>query len=208
MSRKDEAYEYLRNKIVINDFHPNQVLSENKLTDELNMSRTPVREALKELESDGLVSLSGRETIVAPLTEQDVQEVYELRSLLESYALRQSINLIPEERLAEFEKAFNDAYHAGDWDAYLKVDTAFHALITHLAGHKRLQQFLKILGSQTERTRHVNSNNPNRMERSINEHMEIIKWIRLRNLDEAEKALAYHLQQVYESVRSYLNYVN
>lgn len=208
MTRKEEAYDYIRQRIVENDFRPNEVISENQITEKLNMSRTPVREALKQLEADGLIELRGRETIVAPLTVDAVQEVYELRSLLETFALKKTINLIPVVRLNEIEEAFERAAAKNDWNEYLKVDTAFHELITHIAGHPRLAQFLSILNAQTARTRHVSSYNPYRMSRSIEEHKEIIKWLRQRNLDEAEKSLAYHLQRVYDSVRSYLNYLN
>lgn len=207
MTRKDEAYNYIRREIVLNHFHPNEVISENQITDQLNMSRTPVREAMKKLEADGLVVLHGRENIVTPLTADDVQEVYELRSLLETYALKKTINLIPEQKLDVLLERFEQAYAKHDWNDYLEVDTDFHELITHLAGHQRLKQFLDILKAQTARTRHVNALNPHRMGRSIEEHKEIIKWIKRRNIDEAEKALAYHLQRVYESVQSYLNYI-
>lgn len=208
MTRKEEAYEYIRGEIVHNQFRPNEVISENQITDKLNMSRTPVREALKQLEADGLIEMRGRENVVAPLTVDAVQEVYELRSLLETFALKKTIHLIPIVKLNELEEAFEQAAAKEDWDEYLQIDTDFHELITHIAGHPRLAQFLSILKAQTARTRHVSSYNPNRMSRSLEEHKEIIKWIRQRNLDEAEKALAYHLQRVYDSVRSYLNYLN
>lgn len=208
MTRKEEAYDYIRSEIVHNHFHPNEVVSENQITDKLNMSRTPVREALKQLEADGLIEMRGRENVVAPLTVDAVQEVYELRSLLETFALKKTINLIPIVRLNEIEEAFERAAAKNDWDEYLNVDTEFHELITHIARHPRLAQFLNILKAQTARTRHVSSLNPYRMNRSLEEHKEIIKWLRQRNLDEAEKALAYHLQRVYDSVRSYLNYLN
>lgn len=208
MTRKTEAYDYIRGEIVHNHFHPNEVISENQITDKLNMSRTPVREALKQLEADGLIEMRGRENIVTPLTVDAVQEVYELRSLLETFALKKTIQLIPVVRLNEIEEAFENAAAQNDWDEYLSVDTEFHELITHIAVHPRLAQFLNILKAQTARTRHVSSYNPHRMNRSLEEHKEIIKWIRQRNLDEAEKALAYHLQRVYESVRLYLNYLN
>ena len=208
MTRKEEAYDYIRSEIVHNHFHPNEVVSENQITDKLNMSRTPVREALKQLEADGLIEMRGRENVVAPLTVDAVQEVYELRSLLETFALKKTINLVPIVRLNEIEEDFERAAAKNDWDEYLNVDTEFHELITYIAGHPRLAQFLNILKAQTARTRHVSSLNPYRMNRSLEEHKEIIKWLRQRNLDEAEKALAYHLQRVYDSVRSYLNYLN
>ncbi|MGN1282501.1 MAG: GntR family transcriptional regulator [Limosilactobacillus sp.] len=207
MTRKEEAYNYIYREVILNHFRPNEVISENQITDKLNMSRTPVREAMKQLEADGLIVMHGRENIVAPLTSNDVQEVYELRSLLEEYALKKSINTIPEEALDQISRRFDKAFADEDWDEYLTVDTAFHELITNVEGHYRLHQFLNILKAQTARTRYVSSHNPTRMSRSLEEHREIIKWIKKRNIDEAEKALAYHLQRVYESVHKYLFYI-
>ena len=121
MTRKEEAYDFIKNKIVQNKLHPNEVISENQITDQLNMSRTPVREAIKQLVADGLVEMRGRENVVTALTASDVQEVYELRSLLETFALKKTINLIPEFKLDEIDNKFRSAYQAKDWDIYLKV---------------------------------------------------------------------------------------
>ncbi|MFR0771052.1 MAG: GntR family transcriptional regulator [Limosilactobacillus pontis] len=207
MTRKDEAYNYIKNEIILNHLHPNEVISENQITERLNMSRTPVREAIKELVADGLVMFRGRENVVTPLTAADVRRSTNCGACLR-HTHEKTINIIPIVALDKLEDEFEQAYQANDWDAYLDVDTRFHALITHLSGYPRLKQFLNILKAQTARTRHVSSYNPHRMSRSIEEHKEIIKWIRLRNLDEAEKALAYHLQRVYDSVGAYLNYIN
>lgn len=208
MTRKDEAYNYIRNEIILNHLHPNEVISENQITEQLNMSRTPVREAIKELVTDGLVTFRGRENVVAPLTPADVQEICELRIMLETYALKKTINIIPIEKLVAIEDEFEAAYRAKDWNACLKIDPRFHALITHLSGHPRLKQFLNILKVQTARARYISSQNPQRMTPAVEEHREIVKWIRQRNLAKAEEALTYHLKRVYESVGAYLNYIN
>lgn len=144
MTRKEEAYEYIRGEIVHNQFRPNEVISENQITDKLNMSRTPVREALKQLEADGLIEMRGRENVVAPLTVDAVQEVYELRSLLETFALKKTIHLIPIVKLNELEEAFEQAAAKEDWDEYLQIDTDFHELITHIAGHPRLARSFSV----------------------------------------------------------------
>lgn len=208
MTRKEEAYNYIKKEIVTNHLHPNEVISENQITSQLNMSRTPVREAIKQLVADGLVNVQGRENVVSPLTPESVQEVYELRTLLETYALKKTIGIIPDSALDQISDRFEDAYKRRDWEDYLQVDTDFHELITHIAGHPRLRQFLDILKAQTARTRHVNAFNPNRMDKSIVEHRKIIQDIRDRNLDAAEKDLSLHLTHVYDSVKQYMNYVN
>ncbi|CCI86467.1 GntR family transcriptional regulator [Lactobacillus gigeriorum] len=206
MSRKDEAYSYIRTKIIKGDFLPEQVLSENTLTEKIGVSRTPVREALHQLSAEGLVDFVGRTTIVAPLTKKDVEETYELRTLLETYALEKTVARIPNELLNQVEREFKEAAKEHDWQKYLEVDIKFHGLITNIH-QKQFAQLLNIIRSQTDRTRYINAHSKRSMDRSLEEHLQIIDKIRKRNFVEAKKALEYHLQRVYEAVLEYIDYL-
>ncbi|KRL62024.1 GntR family transcriptional regulator [Lactobacillus psittaci] len=205
MSLKEQAYDYIKDKIIKNEFLPGTGLSENSLTAEIGVSRTPIREALVSLMGEGLVKKVGRLYLVTSLTRADVQEIYELRTLLETYALQKTINSIPDEELNQLIVDFEQAYQDENWDEYLKVDIHLHRLITHVANYPILAQFQQIIRSQVDRTRYINVNSKTRMARSIVEHKEIIKWIKERNYAEAKKALEYHLQQVYQEVKLNLN---
>ncbi|MDK7327509.1 MULTISPECIES: GntR family transcriptional regulator [Lactobacillus] len=142
---------------------------------------------------------------MTPLTHENVQEIYELRTMLETYSLQKTINSIPTEELNQLLDDFDKAFADGDWDEYLQVDIHLHRLITHVANRPVLAQFQHIIRSQVDRTRYINANSQTRMARSIVEHKEIIKWIKERNYPEAKKALEYHLQQVYQEVKLNLN---
>lgn len=204
MNRKEKVYAFVKDKIIHNQFKAGQVISENQLTHLTGVSRTPVREALNQLEQDYLIKRVGRETVVTDLTEQDVEEIYELRAMLETYALSKTINYLPEEKLDQIADRFKRAAASKNWDQYLQVDIAFHKLITTLHHHQRTKMFLQELQGQVDRTRYINENNHHRMQHSLTEHLEIIKMIKRRNLPAAENALKFHLQEVYLSVKKYL----
>ncbi|CCI84913.1 transcriptional regulator [Lactobacillus pasteurii DSM 23907 = CRBIP 24.76] len=205
MTRKDDAYKYIRNKIIRGEYLPEQILSENTLTQEIGVSRTPVREALHQLSSESLVTFVGRTTMVSPLTKEDVAETYELRTLLEIYALEKTIDKIPDRLLDEVEEEFKSSAAEHDWEKYLAVDIKFHNLITNIH-QKQFDQLLNIIRSQTDRTRYINAHSKRSMDRSLEEHLQIISKIKQRDFGEAKKALEYHLQQVYEAVLEYVNY--
>lgn len=206
MTLKDDAYRYIKQEIILNHFHPKQIISENQIADDLAMSRTPVREALKQLGADGLVVLHGRENIVAPITDEMIDEVRELRTLLEKYALTKTISLIPSVKLDELADEFKQAAKVESWEEYLSVDTKFHTLITHLNGHDRLQQFLMILQGQTDRIRRLSTYDETRMENSLQEHLRLIDLIKNQDLIQAENELEIHLQHVYHTAHQALNY--
>lgn len=204
MSRKTEVYEFVRNKIIHNQFKTGQVISENQLAKLTGASRTPVREALNELRETGLIVKVGRENVVPPLTEQDVDEIYQLRTLLETFCLKTTISLIKEEELDQFAQGFKKAAADNDWDEYLKVDIAFHKAITSLPHHRRTKYIIDNLQGEIDRTRYLNEQNDHRIPHSLTEHLEIIKMIKARDLSGAENALRYHLQEVYLSAKHYL----
>lgn len=205
MSLKQQAYTYIKDRIIKNKYLPGTELSENSLTEKIGVSRTPIREALVSLMAEGLVRQVGRMYVVSSLTETDVQEIYELRNMVEVYSLKKTINSIPIDVLDQLVTKFDEAVANQDWNNYLKVDIELHRLITHVANHPILAQFEQIIQSQVDRTRYINANSDTRMARSIVEHKEIIKWIKERNYSEAKKALEYHLQQVYQEVKENLN---
>lgn len=93
-SGKINAYEFIRNAIFHGDLKPGTTITEEWLSKHLKISRTPVREALINLQADGLIIVANKRTIVAPITPVDIQEIYELRLLLEPYAARVCIGVI------------------------------------------------------------------------------------------------------------------
>lgn len=201
MDRKNEAYLYLKNAILNNEFTQGAPLREVEISTKLKMSRSPVREALRDLESEGIViSYPGRGTFVATITPYDVEEIYELRAMFEEYALKKAFNRITKEELDQVEANFTAPNEPFNWEQYHQADRAFHQLYIDKCGSRRLIQFLSTLNFQVERIRRYSDRSKSRSssERLV-EHLEIIRYIRLGDLDGSIKALRTHLRNVANS---------
>ena len=200
LSRKDEAYRYLRNAIVTNRYPQNAPISEMAVSEELGMSRTPIREAMRELEREGLiVSYPARGSFVTPITPYDVEEIYELRVLLEVWALGRSFSRITPAELDHLEEMFRQGYERSDWELLHEADRSLHGLITEKAGSKRLLEFISVLNAQIERIRSASALDKNRSSLSYEEHLEIIRCIRAGDREKSLRALRAHLRSVANS---------
>ena len=200
MSRKNQVYEYLLEAIISNKIPAGATIVENDISAELNMSRTPIREALKELEAEGLVCrYPSIGTVVSQITPHDVEEIFALRILLEMYALQSSWDKITDEELDEVEQLFSNLDLDSSKDAYQESDRRLHLLIINKAGNRRLKKFLDLLNSQIERFRRVAAFSATRPEKSKKEHLEIIAFLRKRDLKASEESLKKHLINVRNS---------
>lgn len=186
MSRKDDAYNYLSEQILSNRLPPGTPISEMDIAEKLNISRTPVREALRDLVSDGLViTYPSRGSFVSPLTPYDVEEICDLRLLLESWALERGIYSFTDEEL--------DCLEEGFYTAFEETDRAFHRAIVEHSGSKRVADFERILYMQVERIRRINVSIDNRTDSSLKEQLKILNYIRQKNIRCAKAALTEHL---------------
>lgn len=200
MSHKDQVYQHLLEAIISNRIPPGTPVVETEVSTELNVSRTPVREALKELEAEGLVCrYPSIGTVVTEITPHDVEEIFSLRILLETFALQLTWDKITEEELDSVETSFAylDLNSAGD--AYREADIRLHSLIVERTGNKRLARFLGILNSQIERFRRIAAYSATRPENSKKEHLEIIHYLRTGDLQACEQSLRNHLTSVKNS---------
>lgn len=146
------AYDAIRRSIVEGHYAPGERLVEQRLAETHGLSRTPVREALKALEADGLVRIEPhRGAVVRPMSVDDVRDIYELRAELEGYAARRAAARIDAEGLDEIASAIDDFGVAageaarGDVDGVRAVNAAnrrIHDAIVHAAAHERLAQLL------------------------------------------------------------------
>ena len=201
MDRKTEAYLYLKDAIINNEFEQGTPLREVEIATKLKMSRSPVREALRDLESEGVViSYPGRGTFVATVTPYDVEEIYELRTMLEEYALRKAFNRITKEDLDQVEALFTAPNEPFDWEQYHQADRSLHQLFVNKCGSRRLNQFLSTLNFQVERIRRYSDQSKSRSsDERLKEHLEIIHRIRLGDLEGSIQALRIHLRNVSNS---------
>jgi DNA-binding GntR family transcriptional regulator len=197
VSRAQAAYVQIRAQILNAELEPETPVSEYQLAAKLGFSRTPIREALKKLEREGLIrSLPGRGTYVAGLSLQDVLEIYEVRSLLEPFAAKvAAVQLSAEDirALQEDVEAARRAASAGRLDEAFRLDIHLHKSLVAATRNGRLSQILMELDDQVHRIRALAPHKPGRLGATIDEHTTIVEALAARDPDKAEQAMRNHL---------------
>ena len=196
------AYRHIRGAIIRGDLASGEVLLEARLAERIGVSRTPVREALSRLASEGLITLGRyRRAQVASFSMTDVAEVFRLRGKLEGHAARRACRRISEEDIARLE-AIEDEMEAAfaelGWHRHLprfdELNNAFHGIIARAADSPRLE---KILASSLELPASIfnfyKEALDERTARTHRQHREIIAALKARNPDWVEAAMSAHL---------------
>jgi len=200
---KGRAYDHIRRGILDATLPGGTALSEYQLADQIGVSRTPVREALKRLEHEGLVrSVPRRGTFVADLSVRDIVEIYEVRIPLEVLAARVSAERMgmdeAKELLAELERVEKLALQ-GRVEAAREHDVHLHKRIIASTSNGRLAQILATLDDQVHRIRHRALSTPTRLSASLKEHRRVIEAILRRDSPGAEEAMRDHLHAAREN---------
>lgn len=148
------AAEALRSMVINGDLRPGDRLVENRLTEELGISRPPLREAMRVLEQEGLILQTPRKgAVVTPLTAHDIYEIVTLREEVEQMAIRLGVPVRSEERLQRLRDAFEELTLAAEEPGApraLACNFAFHLAIVGLAGHRRLEDIYRSLSLQLQ----------------------------------------------------------
>ena len=144
----DRVYLQLRDNIGSHQIRPGERLQEVSLAAQLGVSRTPVREALARLESEGMIAVEGRGFVVPELTDADIEEIYQLRFLLEPAAVRSAVaEVTGAADLASMSSAVEDAIAAeknGDFSAFLESNSRFHNAWRALVPNRRMSKLLDL----------------------------------------------------------------
>jgi GntR family transcriptional regulator, gluconate operon transcriptional repressor len=207
LSLPDEAAQMLRESIAAGKLAPGTRLVEADMAQQLGISRGTVREALRMLEGQGLVeSIPGRGTYVARFSEQDVEEVYSLRSLLEQEAVRLLTSRATADDLVTMEQALTDMFEAaslGKAADLMDRDLKFHKLIWNLAGHRRLAHVLEDLSSQIQMYLAIDTQLYADLVAGIADHQGILDAIRAGSGELAAAKMAAHLKHAAEVVEEF-----
>ena len=194
----EEVAELLRQRIFNRELPPGSWIDELKLADELGISRTPLREAIKVLAAEGLVTMKVRRgAYVTEVSEQDLREVYDLLSLLESDAAgavcRKATDAELQELLAlhaELEQAAQP--QAGSRERFFQLNEAFHLRLLDLAGNRWRKQMVADLRKVMKLNRHGSLLKTGRIEESLLEHRRIVEALTTRNEAEAVARVRQH----------------
>ncbi|MCR4440843.1 MAG: GntR family transcriptional regulator [Peptococcaceae bacterium] len=204
------VYESLRDAIVNQVLKPGERLMETELAEEMGVSRTPVREAIRKLELEGYVVMVPRKgAYVAGLSIKDINEVFEIRGALEALAAGLAAQRATEEEIEEMEISLAleaSHYEASDLLKTIEVDTKFHELIFKASKNSRLQGMVKELREQVQRFRTTTLAVPGRMKFALDEHRQIVEAIASRNVALAQKAARHHIESAEAALLEVISY--
>lgn len=194
---REVVFNTLREAILKGDLEPGEALMEVKLANKLGVSRTPIREAIRKLELEGLVVMTPRRSAqVASITKEDLTDVLEVRRVLESLAIelccknRTSEDIV---LLKENLNQFRECIRKNDLIQIAVTDVQFHEVIYQTTGNKRLNQILYNLREQMYRYRLEYIKDRQTRNQLAIEHQEIIDAIEARDVERAKAAMALHI---------------
>ncbi len=196
-------FEKIREDIVNGEYDPGEKIVEAKLADDLGVSRTPVREALKQLELDGLVeNIPNRGVIVKGVSMQDVEDIYTIREAIEGVAAKWSVERMTEEELQTLKEIFElmEFYtFKKDVDKIFELNTRFHETIYMATKSRFLEHVLRDFQLFIKSTRYESLKSEGRMEHTLEEHRAILDAFTERNTDEAVKRILKHINNSKEN---------
>jgi DNA-binding GntR family transcriptional regulator len=209
----DFVADQLRQAILSDKIQPGQRLVEQELAESLKTSRGPVRDALKMLESEGLIMRqSHRGAFVAELKPEDVVEIYTLREAVENLAMRFAIRKATDEQIDELSKIVYQMEQLAQRDytqlEATDLDMEFHYTLCKISGHTRLLNTWVAMSAQIRLVllKHRLWNPKDHRERSISWHARIVDSLRQRDVEQATKELHTHLSASKEWIHADINY--
>ena len=196
----DWVYEEIRGAIVDLRLEPGAPLREAAIATQLGVSKTPVREALGRLEQEGLVeATSFKGAVVTDYSERDLEEIYELRELLEGVAVRAAATDADGEALESLRDVIErsrSARDAGDLAGLAELLGRFDQIVFDQVGNVRIRSLIETLRAHLTRIGKLTEEIPGRVEASVEEHAAIVEAIARGDADDAERAMRMHIASV------------
>ena len=204
---RKRIYEHLREQLLNGEIAPPEHLIEAKIAKELGTSRTPVREALHSLELEGLIeSIPRVGYVVKAISEEEVEEICEIRMAIEGVAVRWAIEKAYKKLVEELEKNISIAEEKvskGNVRAFVDMDARFHEIISKFSGSKRLLELAQTLRRHMLRYRIQSIYSVDNVLRAIEGHKGIAQAIRKRDLGEVNQAIRHHMEQSKSDILRY-----
>lgn len=201
---RELVFDALREAIINGTLKPRERLMEIQLAEELGVSRTPIREALRKLELEGFIVMVPRKgAYVADISFKDIADVFEIRAALEALAAGLAAERITDEELEDMERLVAEkaeAISGYDMDRLIRVDTLFHDAIYKASRNQRLTNIINNLREQIQRYRTTSLAYPGRMKRSLEEHRGIVEAIQSRDPQIAQQVAREHIENAETSI--------
>lgn len=197
---REIVYEELKLLILTGKISPGMRLMEEELAEDMGVSRTPIREAIRKLEKEGLITIEPRRgAYVSQISTKDMVEILEVRQNMEGLAAELAAQRMSEEdkeKLGNIAKAYEEAVAAGDMAEMIRCDTAFHHIIVEATQNKILIQMVEQLQEMVLRFRYIYYDNFKRAEQMLSEHQAIYEAIAGGNTEVARESANVHIDRL------------
>ncbi len=203
VSLADQVFEQLERDILTGKYPRGEVLTENRLSAELGVSRTPVREALRRLEQEHIIEDSAKGAVVIGITEKDLADIFMIRKYLEGLAASLAAQNRTDEQLADLRETleFQEFYlNKRDAEQIKQLDSRFHTVMYKLSGSNAFYDTLVPLHKKIQKYRRVSVESSSRAEASVAEHRKIFEAIAKGDAVGAEKTACEHVENAYQHI--------
>lgn len=194
----------LRDQIYQHELKPGDAIDEMALCERFGISRTPLREALKVLSSEGLIELIPRKgSFVRSMDIGELNELFPVMAVLEGLCAREAVENSSPRDLEQLEKMHDKLERLaaqGNIDGYYEQNFVFHQAVQDLSGNKWLQRVIGDLRKVLRLARHMQLTIPGRLEASLEEHRQIMKAFRKHDPDMADQNMQFHLKRQWYSL--------
>ena len=206
-SLRSKVYQSIREEILSGDFQEGEELVEASLGEKMGVSRTPVREALRQLALEDLVEIiPNKGAFVKGIAAEDVEDIYLIRSKLEGLCARRAAKRAVKAELEAMEEAiYLSEFHAkkGNYEQVYEQDTRFHELMYESCHSRMLSSLLSQYHQYVQKVRKLTLQNQNRSDRSNAEHAQILNSIQNREEEQAERLATQHILSTMENLKQY-----
>jgi len=204
----ERVSELIRENILNGHYSPGERLTETRLMEELKVGRTPIREALRQLEAEGLITVMPRKgATVNKLSLKDVEETYSIGGVLEAMAASLSTPLLNKDRvkkLISLNKELQKMQNENDLQNYCKINSEFHQILLENCQNRKLIKLVENLRKLIYRFRIISFAVPGRIQKSIEEHERILEAIQKGDPEAVRKAMEDHWKHKKEMLVKYL----
>lgn len=205
-SLRGRVFHRIREDILSGKYITDEVLRENTIANELGVSRTPVREALRQLELEGLVNIvPNKGATVAGFSAKDMNDIYVIRSYLEGLCAKWACENITEEQIEEMEEIqYLCEFHCKKehYEQMVELDNRFHDILYAASNSKMLNHILSDFHHYVQRIRAVSLSNPERATRCMDEHNAIVEALKQRDGMKAEELAHQHIASTIDNINA------
>ncbi len=203
-SLRGKVFFKLQNDILNGKYKAGDSLIETKLSEDMGVSRTPIREAIRQLELEGLVrTVPNKGAVVKGITKKDIEDIYTIRMMIEGLAAKWAAENITEEELDELKETVElERFYTEKEDTahILQFDSKFHEIIFRASKSQPLMHTLSNFHHYVRRARNASLSMPGRALEALKEHRLILKAIEERKTEIAEKLTVQHIKNASKSV--------